>query len=65
MDKCLMLAVAGSGKTTFLINLLNTDDRFLLVTYTRNNHEHLRRSVIKKFGYIPEKIKVLTFFQFL
>lgn len=65
MDKCLMLAVAGSGKTTFLINLLNTENRFLLVTYTRNNHEHLRRSIIKKFGYIPEKIKVLTFFQFL
>ncbi len=65
MDKRLLLAVAGSGKTTFLINLLNTEKRFLLVTYTRNNYEHLRCSILKKFGFFPEKIKVLSFFQFL
>lgn len=65
MDKCLLLAVAGSGKTTFLINLLDTENRFLLVTYTRNNYEHLKSSILKKFGFFPEKIKVLTFFQFL
>ena len=46
MGKCLMLAVAGSGKTTYLIRLLNLEQRFLLVTYTRNNYEHLKRSVI-------------------
>lgn len=65
MGKCLMLAVAGSGKTTFLINQLNLEQRFLLVTYTRNNYEHLRRSITRKFGYFPENIKVLKYFQFL
>lgn len=65
MGKCLMLAVAGSGKTTYLISLLNLEQRFLLVTYTRNNYEHLRRSVIIKFGYFPENIKVLKYFQFV
>ena len=60
-----MLAVAGSGKTTFLINQLNLEQRFLLVTYTRNNYEHLRRSIMKKFGFFPENIKVLKYFQFL
>ena len=65
MGKCLMLAVAGSGKTTYLINKLNLDQRFLLVTYTRNNYEHLKRSVIKKFGFFPDNIKVLKYFQFV
>lgn len=65
MGKCLMLAVAGSGKTTYLINLLNPEQRFLLVTYTRNNYEHLKRSIIRKFGYFPENIKVLKYFQFV
>lgn len=65
MGKCLMLAVAGSGKTTFLINQLNLNKRFLLVTYTRNNYEHLCRSITKKFGFFPDNIKVLKYFQFL
>ena len=65
MGKCLILAVAGSGKTTYLINMLNLDQRFLLVTYTRNNYEHLKRSVIKKFGFFPGNIKVLKYFQFV
>lgn len=65
MGKCLMLAVAGSGKTTYLISQLNLEQRFLLVTYTRNNYEHLKRSVIRKFGFFPENIKVLKYFQFV
>ena len=65
MGKRLMLAVAGSGKTTYLISLLNLEQRFLLVTYTRNNYEHLKRSVIRKFGYFPDNIKVLKYFQFV
>lgn len=65
MAKFLILAVAGSGKTTYLIRRLNLEQRFLLVTYTRNNYEHLKRSVIKKFGYFPENIKVLKYFQFV
>ena len=61
----MILAVAGSGKTTYLISKLNLEQRFLLVTYTRNNYEHLKRSVIRKFGYFPENIKVLKYFQFV
>lgn len=60
-----MLAVAGSGKTTFLISQLNLNQRFLLVTYTKNNYEHLRHSILKKFGFFPENIKVFKYFQFL
>jgi DNA helicase-2/ATP-dependent DNA helicase PcrA len=65
MDKRLILAVAGSGKTTYLINQLDLEKRFLLVTYTDNNEQHLRLSIIKKFGYEPNNITVLTYYQFL
>lgn len=65
MDRRLILAVAGSGKTTFLINYLNLNKRFLIVTYTNNNHDHIRRCIIDKFGYLPINITLLTYFQFL
>lgn len=60
-----MLAVAGSGKTTYLLSMLDREHRFLLVTYTRNNYEHLRRSIVRKFGHFPKNVKVLKYFQFL
>lgn len=60
-----MLAVAGSGKTTFLINKLDLEHRFLIVTYTENNLDHLRRSIIEKFGFEPANITLLSYFQFL
>ena len=65
MDRRLILAVAGSGKTTFLINTLDLDKRYLIVTYTENNVAHIRRCIINKFGYIPTNIKLLSYFQFL
>lgn len=65
MDRRLILAVAGSGKTTYLINRLDLVHRFLIVTYTDNNLAHLRKSIIDKFGYEPANITLLSFFQFL
>lgn len=60
-----MLAVAGLGKTTYLINKLDLERRFLIVTYTENNLDHLRRCIIEKFGYEPANITLLSYFQFL
>lgn len=65
MDKRLILAVAGSGKTTYLINHLDLEQKFLLVTYTENNLLHLKQSVVRKFGYIPDNITIKSYFQFL
>jgi superfamily I DNA/RNA helicase len=65
MDKRVIFAVAGAGKTTHIINSLSRDKRALIVTYTENNYNHLRQRVIKKFGEIPENITVLTYFTFL
>lgn len=65
MDRRIILAVAGSGKTTFLINKLNLDKRFLIITYTENNVAHIRRGIINRFGYMPTNIRLLSYFQFL
>ena len=64
VDKKLILAVAGSGKTTNLIDELNLTERFYLVTYTITNESLLRLRIIKKFGYLPNNIKVFTYFNF-
>lgn len=65
MDKRVVLAVAGAGKTTYIIDQLKEDSRALLVTYTDNNTRGLKNKVIKKFGCIPEGIKILSYFKFL
>ena len=65
MDKKVIFAVAGSGKTTMIIAGLDLERRFLLVTYTDANLATLRRKVFEKFGFIPANITLLTYFTFL
>lgn len=65
MDKRVIFAVAGSGKTTYLINQLNEENRYLLITYTNNNLYNLRTGIIKRFGYFPKNIFLFTYFSFL
>ena len=60
-----MLAVAGAGKTTHLVNKLNEVERFLIVTYTINNVANLRRKIIRRFGYFPSNITLLSYYGFL
>ena len=65
MDKRVIFAVAGSGKTTYIIGQLNLTNNALIVTYTNNNVENIRNSIIKKWGYFPSNIKLLSYFSFL
>lgn len=65
MDKKVIFAVAGSGKTTHIINQLSLTQRSLVVTYTENNLNNLRSSVLEKFGFFPDNIRLLTYFTFL
>lgn len=65
MDKKLILAVAGSGKTKFIIEKLCLKKRSLIITYTENNIRNLTDRVRKKFGYVPENIKIFSYFTFL
>lgn len=65
MDKKVIFAVAGSGKTTLVIDHLSLLQRALIVTYTDNNYQHLRKRIIQKFGLIPPNITLMTYFSFL
>jgi len=65
VDKNVVFAVAGSGKTTRLVTELDEMRRFLLVTYTEANHDNLRAKVIERFGYMPNNISIYTYFRFL
>jgi len=62
-----IIACAGSGKTTRLVNdaLAHRDRRIAIVTYTNNN----AREIIKRFGEsnsgVPKHVDVLTWFGFL
>jgi DNA helicase-2/ATP-dependent DNA helicase PcrA len=65
MDKRIILAVAGSGKTTYLVKNIPKDKRLLLLTYTDANTLNLRNNIIKEFGCFPENISLKTYFSFL
>ncbi|VTM51635.1 Uncharacterised protein [Klebsiella quasipneumoniae] len=60
MDKSVIFSVAGSGKTSLIIEGLSLDQRALIITYTENNHLHLRNRIIQKFGMIPPNITLTT-----
>jgi DNA helicase-2/ATP-dependent DNA helicase PcrA len=65
VDKSVIFAVAGSGKTSLVIERLSLNERALIITYTQNNYLHLRNKIIQKFGTIPSNITVMTYFSFL
>lgn len=66
MDKRVIFAVAGSGKTTYIISSLSLNKRSLIITYTNANYNNLVRRISEKFnGEWPENITVMTFFCFL
>lgn len=67
MSNKLIIAAAGSGKTTHLVKkaLKIYDQKVLITTYTEANE----REIIKKFfelnGCIPENVTIQTWFSFL
>ncbi len=65
MDKKVIFAVAGAGKTSHIINSLNREARALIITYTAANYENLRNRIIDRFNEFPENIRLYTYFQFL
>lgn len=65
MDKKVIFAVAGSGKTTLIINNLCLEKRALIITYTNNNLDNLRSKIIERWGYLPENIKLYSYYNFL
>ena len=66
MDKRVVFAVAGSGKTTYIKNSLSDGKSFLIITYTDSNYNNLVKKITDKFnGSWPENITLMKYFQFL
>lgn len=66
INKRVLNAVAGSGKTSYIIDQLSIDtNRSLIITYTTANQENLKQKVINKFGYLPPNIFIYGYFEFL
>lgn len=62
----LIIAAAGSGKTTYLANeALTQGGSVLILTYTLSNEDVIKRRLIQKVGCIPSNITIQTWFSFL
>lgn len=65
MDKKLVLAVAGSGKTYMLCNEIDENKRNLVLAYTNENIKNIYQELINKNGYIPPNTIISTFDSFI
>lgn len=63
----LIIAAAGSGKTTDLVKaaLAIKDKNVLITTFTEANEEEIRKKILKTKKYIPKNITIQTWFSFL
>lgn len=65
MDKRVMLAVAGAGKTYTLCNSIDINGKNLILAYTNENVHNITNELVKAYGCIPEKTTVITFDRFI
>jgi len=66
MDKRVVLAVAGSGKTYYIANDFKEEQRALLISFTHANLDNIRNELRKRFhGKIPSTVEVMTFDSFV
>ncbi|RYG53211.1 MAG: ATP-dependent helicase [Chitinophagaceae bacterium] len=67
MNNKLVIAAAGSGKTTAIVEeaLKITDRQVLITTYTEYNEEEIISKILEKRKAVPSNIKIQTWFSFL
>lgn len=63
----LVIAAAGSGKTTYLVRqaLAVGQKRVLITTYTESNEEEIRRKFFEIHGSVPGNVHIQTWFSLL
>lgn len=63
----LIIAAAGSGKTTFLVEeaLRIRDKRVLITTYTESNEAEIRQKFFDVAGHVPSNVVIMTWFSLL
>lgn len=62
-----IIAVAGSGKTTSLVKkaIDSVEKRILFLTYTNENIRNIKKIFIEEVGHIPQNVEILSWFSFL
>lgn len=63
----LVIAAAGSGKTTYLVRqaLEVRDQRVLITTYTESNEAEIRQKFFDFVGHVPANVVITTWFSLL
>lgn len=63
----IVVAAAGAGKTTHIVRSSSEDEEIkcLIVTYTINNEEEIKRKFALEIGCVPKNVVVKTWFSFL
>jgi len=62
----MIIAAAGSGKTTYLVNnALNKKEQILILTYTISNENVIKKKIIELNSCMPTNVTVQTWFSFL
>lgn len=66
-DNLAIIAAAGSGKTTYIVDTVTkiSEKRILLLTYTIENTQKLKRDIELKTGCVPANIDIMTWHSFL
>lgn len=65
MDKRVILAVAGAGKTYTICHKLDINKRNLIIAYTHQNIRNIENELIDAFGTIPNKTTIMTYHSFI
>lgn len=67
MRNKLIIAGAGSGKTSYIIekSMKLQDEKILITTFTEANAKEIKNKIIKLKGYVPSNIVIQTWFSFL
>lgn len=67
MKNKIIIAAAGSGKTTFLVDksLSILNKNVLIVTFTEDNAREIYTKIVSIRGFIPENITIKTWFSLL
>lgn len=67
MSNRLIIAAAGSGKTTYLVSraLEIKDQKVLVTTFTEANEREICKKFIEIYGSVPPNVTVQTWFSFL
>lgn len=62
----LIIAAAGAGKTTYLVEeAYKREGNVLITTFTQENEQEIHNKFVNKYGYVPRNVTIQTWFSFL